>query len=54
MVYRVIIHKEVLVNVDEDFPVGDSGQMTEEQIDYIWDAVENDYIQEDEYIEEVE
>ena len=54
MIYTVRIYKDVLVDTDEELPMGVSDNMTDEEIDTIWDFVENSYISSTETIESVE
>ena len=53
MKFVITICKEVLVNADDDFPIGNVEDMTKEQIDYIWDTVENNHYQIDEELVKV-
>ena len=52
MVYRVTITKEVTLDADS-LPVGGAYDFTDEQLEQIWEAIECNTIQIDEYIEEV-
>ena len=58
MVHRAYIRKEVIFygndDIDDNTPIGTEDELSEEQMDYIWELIENNMIQEDEWIEEVD
>ena len=54
MIYKVTIHREVMVNTDDDLPVGTMDDFGNEECDCIWEAVSNESFLEDECIEKVE